>query len=952
MDGDRWSLLSTFYNAWLAADSDERRRLRDRLASEQPELIVEAEKILAGSTSLDGFLEVPAFVVEAQELAGELPALDAGTAVGPYRIAGLLAHGGMGDVYRATDVRLGRDVAVKVLAESAPYDPRRMDRFEQEARTTASLDHPNVVRIFDVGTFDGRPYLVAELLVGETLRSRLAQAPIAPPEACRIAADVTRGLVAAHAAGLVHRDLKPENIFLTRAGVTKILDFGIAKLVEQDVAPDASATFTGVLLGTAGYLAPEQIQGHTVDGRADLFALGAILFEMITGRRAFARETTIDTLYAIVHESPPDVLSSRTDLPPGVPLIVSRLLEKSPDARFQSAADLSWMLERLDAMPLKSASARTSAVRPALEGLRGRTFLWIAAIAAASALGAWTIWPVPVVPATMLDPAQFTWPLPEHMTLASEPVVSPDGRRIAFVGEEDSGRRLYVRDLSSLDASAVPGTEGAKQPFWSPGGDAVGFFARGRLLRVTLQGGAPVDLAPAPDARGGTWSRSGVIVFQPFFRDNALAQIPANGGEVRPATLFDVTGDETSHKWPVFLPDGVHFLYQVLSVDESRRGIYVGSLADPPSRPAAPLFRTESGAIYVTLRGTGALMSIDGGEIHVRPFNPKRLGITGDPRTIGLAAASATLHYPAMLGVSSGVLAFARTIIPAGVHIASVAIDGRNLVVSPSREVAGSPRVSPDGSRLARSRADPLSGDSDIWIDDLVRETPLRVTTSRDHDVSPVWSPDGRQLAYRSGPIGASNLSIASADGTGVVRVMRCPGEPCLPTDWSPDGQRLLMNVGHDVWSLRVGDEGTAQPLLGGPWEERDARFSPDGQWVGYVSNESGRSEVYARRLTGTPRRFVVSRGGDQPVWRRDGRTLFYVSLDGDLHGVAIGSDVDGGVTLGAPEKLPIPRFAARHLGTVYDVSSDARRIHFAHPGDPPRPREIGVVLNWAGLVK
>jgi len=954
MDADGWNRLSAWHNTWLEAGPVDRQRLRDRLTIEQPELVADFDAILADSTSLDGFLDVPAFVTAAQELADEAPALAAGTAVGPYCIVELVAHGGMGDVYRATDLRLHRDVAVKVLTHAAHCDPRSIDRFEQEARLTASLDHPNIVKIYDVGVFAGRPYLVAEMLTGETLRSRLTRQRIDPAEACRIAVDVSHGLVAAHAAGLVHRDLKPENIFLTQAGVTKLLDFGIAKLVDQEQPPsDGSVTFTGALLGTAGYLAPEQIEGRKVDGRADLFSLGSILFEMVTGQRAFARETTIDTLYAIVHDPPADVLANRGDLPAGLAAVVMRLLEKAPEARFQSAVDLAWTLGRLDVAPMTTAPANGSKARQTSSLRSIRPLLWMATGLVATALAGWAMAPRVAVPVVSGSAAQFTWSLPTGLTLESEPAVSPDGRRMAFVGATGAGRRLFVRDLASLEATPINDTEGAKQPFWSPDGDALGFFANGRLKRVNLNGGAPIDLAPAPDARGGTWSRSGVIVFQSFFRDRGLSRVSVNGGEVQPATLLDVASSDTTHKWPVFLPDGDHFLYLLLSVDENRRGIYLGRPSGPPAHPTAPLLKTNAGALYVLPQGRdrSLLMVASGGTIQLWPFDAQRLTVTGDPQTIGLAVAGASLHYATMLGVSPGVLAFATTQVPTGVHFASVDVDGRNLSSRSDREIAGHARLSPSGTHIARSPADRITGDADVWVEGLTQQTRMRITTSRDLDLSPVWSPDGRRLAYRSGPFGASKLSIASADGTGVLKVLPCPGEPCHPTDWSPDGQWLLVNARSDVWKVEI-EGGSARSLLEGPFVEHDARISPDGRWIAYVSTESGRPEVYVRTLSAPLRRVVASSGGNQPVWRRNGRELFYVSLDNELHVVPIQRDEDGSPVVGAGAKLPVGRFAPSHVGTTYDVSPDARRVFFHHAGDPVKPREIGFVLNWSALVR
>ena len=546
MNAKTWQELSTWHNAWLAADPVERAELRSRLAVQQPELVGHADELVAASGVLHDFLETPAFVLAAPLLADEEPTLAAGTIVGPYCVVSLLARGGMGDVYRATDLRLRRDVALKVLACTDAIDGYRVERFLQEARLTAALDHPNIVKIYDVGVFLDRPYLVAELLEGETLRARIASGPIPPVEAAKLGAELARGLTAAHAAGLIHRDLKPENIFLTRSGVTKILDFGIAKLVQDEASESLSAgrerasTMTGVLLGTAGYLAPEQIRGDTADSRADLFALGSMLFETLTGVRAFSREHTIDTLHAIMHDPPPGLLDDREDVPPALRAIVGRLLEKAPADRFQSAADVVWALEHSAGDPVGVAVPRAFRHAPPQPLRRPRWWLGLVAATVVAILGvAWWNGRQPLVPSLTSPLTRFTWPLPAGMNLGSPPVVSPDGSRIAFVGYEASTLRLYVRARASSDATAVVGSEGARQPFWSPDGRSIGFFARGKLMKVALDGGAPVALADAPDGRGGTWSPSGVIVFQPDYLDAGLARVSVEGGELLPATLLD-----------------------------------------------------------------------------------------------------------------------------------------------------------------------------------------------------------------------------------------------------------------------------------------------------------------------------------------------------------------------------------------------------------------------------
>ena len=673
--------------------------------------------------------------------------------VGPYRIVALLARGGMGDVYRATDPRLGRDVALKTLTKAERGDAHAVERFLQEARITASLDHPNIVKVFDVGMSNGRPYLVSELLEGETLRAPIRRGPVAPADARGIAAALTSGLVAAHARGLVHRDLKPENIFVTRSGTAKILDFGIAKLAQDPALPRGLATLTGVVLGTAGYLAPEQVKGDPVDARTDLFALGSILFELMTGQRAFAREHTIDTLHAIVHDDPPDLLPRDTALT----AIVRRLLAKAPDARFQSAADLLWALEQIDSTEVRATPPRVDAGQP-IPPRADEAGPWPAQPA-----WRWSWWHSSVggsangrrARPSRPSLTQFTWSLPAGTGLDSAPIVSPDGRRIAFTAVSGgSTPRLFVRSLDSRDATAIAGTDGAKQPFWSPDGTSLGFFARGKLMKVAVAGGVPVVICDAPDGRGGAWSPTGTIVFGPNLIFEGLARVSADGGPVEPATLVDLDRGENSHRWPVFLPDGIHFLFHVRASTDERRGVYVARIDRPASIPGSPLFRSESEAVFVPTSGRerGVLLSAADGQLQARPFDAAALRLVGDPRTLPVAAGANTPYHSAMLSASADLLATVAMPMPYGVRLGTVARDGTGVRLSARRQ-QNWPRLSPDGRRMARQMIDPARGNPDIWVEDLQDGSLVRVTTATGNDILPVWSPDGRRLAYGSGTL-------------------------------------------------------------------------------------------------------------------------------------------------------------------------------------------------------
>ena len=959
MSTERWRVLSDWHNTWLTAPADARDQLRASFAIDHPELRQLADELAASSGSADGFLETPALVLAARDLAQEEPSLPEGTLIGPYRIVSLLARGGMGDVYRANDPRLDRDIAVKTLTNAERGDVQSIERFLQEARITASLDHPNIVKVFDVGMSNGRPYLVSELLDGEVLRMPIGRGPASEEDALRIACAVTGGLVAAHARGLVHRDLKPENIFVTRTGTAKILDFGIAKLVQDPALPRGVATLSGVILGTAGYLAPEQIKGEAVDARTDLFALGSILFELMTGQRAFARDHTVDTLHAIVHDDPPDLLPRGSALT----TIVKRLLAKAPEDRFQSAADLLWALQQIGPTEVRAASPRsTQSGRRFLRPGRGWAIAGVASVAIvlAAVLG-WSLRERAQSPPIEPSLTQFTWSLPEGMGLDSAPVASPDGRRIAFTAiSGGSPSRLFVRSLDSVNATAVAGTDGAKQPFWSPDGGSIGFFALGKLMKVAVTGGVPVVICDAPDGKGGAWSPNGTIVFGPNMIFEGLVKVSANGGKVEPATLLDLDRGENSHRWPVFLPDGVHFLYYVRASVDERRGVYVARIDRPASIPGSPIFSSESEATFVPTSGRerGVLLSAADGRLQARPFDASTLRLVGDPRTLPVAVGANTPSHPVMLSASADLLATVASQTPYGLELGTVARDGTGIQMS-VRKAQNWPRLSPDGKRMALQIVDTTRGNPDVWVEDLQDGSLIRITADTGSDFLPVWSPDGLRLAYGSGSLTERRLSIAAADAAGAAQELPCPGASlsCEPTDWSPDGRYLIVNTRSgmggtrgDVWSVPVEAGGSAEAILSGPFPKYDARISPDGQWLAYVSEETGRAEVFVRAMSGPPRRFVASNsGGSQPVWRRDGRELFYVDLEGRLRGRSVGREAR---TLGTAVLLSVPLIGSGHWGTQYDVSPDGQRVYFIDRTPAPRPSEINVAIGWRAFLR
>jgi serine/threonine protein kinase len=954
MSTDRWQLLSEWHNAWLVAGADERDSLRRQFVEGHPELAAQANALASASAGLRGFLETPALALAARDLAQDDPLLDADTLVGPYRIVGLMARGGMGDVYRATDVRLQRDVALKLLAHAGPDDTQRIERFLQEARVTAALDHANIVKVFDVGVLDGRPYLVAELLDGETLRVRLGRGPLAAEEAARIAGDVAAGLVVAHAAGLVHRDLKPDNVFLTRSGVTKILDFGIAKLTDGPAVADGLATLTGVLLGTAGYLAPEQIRGDAVDGRTDLFALGSMLFEMSTGQRAFAREHTIDTLHAILHDDPPNLLPA-AGVSPDLTAIVLRLLEKSPAARFQSAADLERALAELARTPAAPSVAKTSA--RSLVTARPARLVWIAAAALTLTLGGTML----LNRRDVAPPELVEFPIlpPEGSSLSSLAVdfnVSPDGRHVAFIANSKAGSSLCVRSLAAVDARPIRGTDGARNPFWSPDSQSIGFFAGNQLKTVKASGDAAVvpltwsvsmpkgweSLGMAP---AGAWNSQDIVIFGPS-SDGNLYQIDVKrGGMARPVTTPVTTRERSLHRRPSFLSDGQRFLYVggLGTKNELRVGslttadtVVIGTFESPVSYAAGHVFFTR------------------GGNVMAQSFNEETLRLEGDPLPL---RAHLRTDKPGNRGFSvstNGRFVF----LPAPKtepQLTWLDRGGRPVgIVGAPGFPGGNLDVSPDGQQLAFSKpGNTAEQQNDIWLIELAtgRATPLTNDHAGDYD--PTWSPDGKYIVFNSSRLGGSSLFLRASDGSGadvpLATFEKSESDRFTVASWSRAGvlvfNVLSKNGDMDLGTLSMSGDRTRRVFVSSKQSEQNGTFSPDGRWVAYQSNASGRYEIVVRPFPAKdPARTISRDGGRYPRWRGDGKELFFVSPAGTM--MAAGFDPTNGV----PQGVPQPLFATQiRVGDERPYSVDNYGQRFLLKVGPDQ--QMVAVMDWRTLL-
>jgi Tol biopolymer transport system component len=827
----------------------------------------------------------------------------AGTRLGRYEIRSKLGEGGMGEVYLARDPKLGRDVAIKVLPASLSADAERLARFEQEACAAGSLDHPNVLAVHDVGTENGSPYVVSELLEGETLREKLSGAPLPQRKALDYALQIARGLSAAHERGIVHRDLKPENVFVCAHGRVKILDFGLAKLtqaeaggVQSEVPTRRVDTDPGAVMGTAGYMAPEQVRGQKVDRRADIFSFGCVLYEMLTGRRAFRGESAVDTLSAILKEDPPDLSETNKNISPALERLVLHCLEKNPSARFQSANDLAFALEALSTPSgtrLETDAAATAGT--GASGVRRRERLaWAAA--ALFLLVSLALLPF-VVAYLRRAPAdaravRFLIPAPNRTAFGGV-AISPDGGRLAFIANDTSGqRRLWVRPLGSLNAQPLPETDGATIPFWSPDGRFIAYFADGKLKKVDAAGGPPQTIADARNILGGDWNRDGVIIFAPNSTDG-LYRVSAAGGEVTPLTTLDKSR-ENSHRWPQFLPDGRHFLFWSRQVEKS--GMYVGSL---DSKETKRVLDTDFNAKYAP---PGYLLFVRGSALMAQPFDAGKLELTGEAlpvaEQVGLNTASHVVHFTVS---ESGALVYDSGGETDSSQLAWYDRAGRKIsTVGPPGNYY-SIWLSPDEKRVAVERVEKGSGD--IWLIDVAHNTPTRFTFDPGWDLAPVWSPDGSRIVFSSARNGPPDLYVKPASGGSNEELLLKTSLVKVAMDWSSDGKFILYKEINDkgksdLWVLPLEGDRTPRPFLQDDFEKGGAKFSPDVKWVAYSSDESGQKQIYVRPFPGPGGEYQVSNsGGTSPRWRRDGKELFYLSLDGKLMAVEVkaGSTFEAG---------------------------------------------------------
>ena len=912
-------------------------------------------------------------------------ALAPGTRLGVYELNGPLGAGGMGEVWRARDTRLQRDVAIKVLPDLLAEDPERLARLTREAQALAALNHPNIAQIHGFEESGGVRALVMELVEGDDLSALIVRGALPAGEALAIARQIADALDAAHEQGIVHRDLKPANVKVRPDGTVKVLDFGLAKVLDPLTgmpggwsggslanSPTISvrATQAGVILGTAAYMAPEQARGRPVDRRADIWAFGVVLYEMLTGRRAFEGEDVSITMASVLKDDV-DWRPLPSDLPPGVHRLLRRCLEKDPRRRLASMADARFELEEAEAVgaaPAVSATgtsgASGAAGAAAVGGTGSRRVLSLRAalgMAAVAALvtGAATALVVLRDRGSAKAPqvVRAFIPPPEKVGFrhigggnVGPMAISPDGRMVAFCGQAADGvQSLYVRALDSVTPELLAGTVGAGMPFWSPDSRSIGFFADGKMKRVQAAGGPAMTICDVGAiGRGGTWNRDGVIVFAPS-PNGPLHQVKESGGRSTPVTQLDTAHGETSHRWPQFLPDGKHFLFFVrlgaLGTSNENNSVLIGSL-DGNTRTS--LLRAQTNAAYAS----GHLLFTRDTTLMAQPFDPGRLALVGE-------AAPVAEQLQVESGSAMGVFAASETgvlVYQTGGEIVGSTLYWRDRAGKQAAAL-GEPggymdvRISRDRQKVAVSLLDPRVGPPDIWIYDVARGLRSRFTFDPGADRWPVWSPDGTRVVFGSNRKGQFDLYVRSYAGTGVEELLFESDLSKVPSGWSSDGRYLLFetrgdpDTQSDVWALPLIGERTPISLLKTSYREQQAAFSPDGRWVAYNSDESGRAEVYVTPFPGPGRKWQVSSsGGSEPRWSGTGREIFFSSPGERIMVAAVSAHTD---TFEVGRTQPLFEYHTQQPSNVFDVTPDGLRFLVNTASATQNSAPMTLVVNW-----
>ena len=945
----QWPRVKAIFAEALACPADRRAALVRDQCGDDVALAEEVLSLLAAHAAAGSFAGQPAIervaALRASTTAGRAPAMANGFELGRYRILGPLDAGAMGEVYRALDTRLHREVAVKVLPAALSDDPDRVARLEREARLLAALNHPYIATIHGLEITGGRHAIVMEMVDGPTLADRLASGPLPLDMALELARQIAAALEAAHEKGIIHRDLKPANIKLTAAGTVKVLDFGLAKATLSDEG-EAPATLTtagagsreGLVAGTPGYMSPEQVSGQRVDARSDVWAFGCVLYEMLTGQQAFGGTSISETTAAIL-ESPPDWNRLPAPVPVGVRRVLRRCLQRDIRHRLHHIADVGIELEEaIDDPDWKAAALVAAANRRRARVLGLSTALL--ALALAAMLTTWVLRrplnapELRVVEITMprtADPASFA--------------ISPDGRRLAFVAERDGQPMLWVRDLDSVSSRALPGTEGARRPFWSPDSRSIGFFMNSELKRIEARGGAPQTITYLLAGTTGTWGSDGTILFSST-ASPALRSVNAAGGPVHVETT--PAADSTGHRHPQFLPGARQFLFFVGGPD-AVRGVYLSALGSPA---VTRLVASDTQGEYVA---PGWLLFVRQGTLWAQHVDLGQRTMSGEPTAVADSVAFEPIDGTGAFSTSdAGVLTY-RAGRPTMTRLSWFDRSGNALGMLGSSEQIGltSLRLSPDGRRVAVERS--LQNETDVWLLDSSRQT--RFTHGSDGVLArlPLWSPDGARIAFESVRASTVTLSAKPTGEDGPEDVLFASPDVKIPCDWSTDGRFLVYYVpnpksGTDLWVLPR-DTGVPFIFLGTEANELWGQFSPDGRWMAYQSNETGRYEIYVRPFPSrggpTP---ISTAGGVYPRWSRDGKELYFIAPDAKMMAVSIHTTATT-LAAGAPAAL----FQTHRLGGgsnvigrshQYDVAVDGRFLINVDAELTATP--ITLLLNWS----
>lgn len=899
--------------------------------------------------------------------------LSKGHRLGPYEIVSALGSGGMGEVYCARDSTLGRHVAIKVLPERFALDADRLARFKREAHILASLNHTNIAGIYGLEESSAMRALVLEFVDGPTLADRIAHGPLAIDEALAVARQIADALEAAHDQGIVHRDLKPSNIKLRPDGIVKVLDFGLAKALDHPSAAAVDATVSptitspalthaGIILGTAAYMSPEQARGRAADRRSDLWAFGCVLYEILTGVRAFGGSDVSDSLAAVIRDEP-----DWKALPQRTPVAIRRLLRRClAKDRKERIADASTARLEIDAARARDASEDVdrSESRPPL--WRRPSTAWavaIAAIAVAAAISRIALTQASdddtrVVQA-IVPPAENTVVGAPSFLVATQALsiaLAPDGRSLAYVASGPSGPwRIWLRPLGEGVAHPLAGTEGGTRPFWSPDSRSIAFFADNKLKRVDIGGGPVLTICDNPGtAGGGTWNTAGVIVFGIGLvagSSGPLYRVEASGGTPVQITAFEATVPDTKDVTPSFLPDGRHFLYTRLS-STTMPSTYIGALDESGST------RLMDGATNVQY-AAGRILFLRGTTLVAQPFDAQRLVLSGEVAPVLEGVMVDPFSRTGVFSVSSsGILAYRSSLQPAPSQLTWFDRSGRVSGVLGEPGDYNTVNLSPDGTRAAVTLRD-ADGNLDVWLVDIARGVRTRFTFDAADETQALWSPDGTRIVFDSLRSGRVHPYQKSATGSGNEDQVDASSVPKYPTSWSPDGAFLVSNspagsarTGNDLWIVPLAGDRKPFVYLQTPFQETRAQFSPDGKWIAYGSTESGRFEVYVAPFPGPGRAWRVSAaGGNSPRWRRDGRELFFVSADSMLMSV----DVDGrsaSFVVGQVQPLFSIRMRDQTLGIPYSVTADGQRFLVNTPVDRNAATPISLVINWPGLLR